>query len=264
MNRNILLVDDEPNVLNGLTRQLQDDFEIVLAEGGAEAVEQVRLAENQGIEFAVVVCDNRMPGMDGFVTLEKIHELSPMTIAIMLTGHVDLATVIAAVNRGLLYRFLVKPSAKAELLEAIGAGIRQHHLLKSEKLLSQNEERLRLALQAVGDGVWDWNPKTGEATFALGWWQMLGYPDNPGEKTIESWWRRVHPDDFSMVNEQVSRLLVEAEDGLRAEHRLRMADGTYRWFLARGSVQKDQENTVARIVGTHTDVTQYHWFPQPK
>lgn len=129
MSTKILCVDDEPNVLNGLRRQLHGQFELEFAEGGEAALE---LLENSG-PFGVVLSDMRMPGMDGAELLAKVRERYPDTTRIMLTGNSDLLTAIRAVNEGNIFRFLNKPCGPEDLVRALTDGLEQNRLVRAER-----------------------------------------------------------------------------------------------------------------------------------
>ena len=88
MSEKILFVDDEPNVLQSIQRQLRKRFDMVTAEGGEEAL---RILKEQG-PFAVIVSDMRMPGMNGVELLAQAKDLHPDTVRLMLTGNADQET----------------------------------------------------------------------------------------------------------------------------------------------------------------------------
>ena len=111
----ILLVDDDQNVLHGLCLTLRGQFKTYMARGGLEALDIMR---DKG-PFAVLVSDLRMPGMDGVELLAKAREFFPSTVRVMLTGHGDMEAAMAAVNRGEVFRFLVKPCSPKILLAAL-------------------------------------------------------------------------------------------------------------------------------------------------
>jgi len=130
----ILFVDDEPNVLSAIQRQLRRDFHLIMANSGAEAAQ---LAEGYK-DIAVIVCDMRMPGMDGISTLEAVERTSPDTVRIMLTGNADQETAISAINRGKIFRFLNKPCGETDLRRALLDALRQYQIVTAEKnLLNQ-------------------------------------------------------------------------------------------------------------------------------
>lgn len=131
MNGRVLFVDDEPNVLHAIRRSLRNDFEIAVAESGEEAL---RLLAEQA-PFAAIVCDCRMPKMDGIELLGRVAQAAPDTVRLMLTGNIDQDTAVRAVNTGEVFRFLNKPCDVDELRKAVRAAIRQHELVVAERQL---------------------------------------------------------------------------------------------------------------------------------
>lgn len=129
----VLLVDDEPNILSGMKRQLNNVFSITTATSGMEALE---LVKTKG-PFAVIVADMRMPKMNGIQLLERMMKTSPDTTRVMLTGNADQQTVVDAVNDGQVFRFFTKPSSQDNLIRGIEAAIRQNHLITAERDLLQ-------------------------------------------------------------------------------------------------------------------------------
>ena len=125
----ILIIDDEPNLLKGIQRQLHKRFDLVLAEGGDQGL---ALLQEQG-PCAVVVCDMNMPGKTGIEVLAKVAEISPDTIRIMLTGQADLTTAMEAVNHGNIFRFFTKPCASDVLAAGLEAGLEQYSLVTAER-----------------------------------------------------------------------------------------------------------------------------------
>ncbi len=121
-NRRVLLVDDEPNVLNGYKRHLRKQFEIECGLSGAEGVRLIQEAK-RSCPFAVVVSDMAMPGMNGVEFLEQVKSLCPTAIRVMLTGNADQETATEAVNRGAIYRFLNKPCDPERLADTIENGV---------------------------------------------------------------------------------------------------------------------------------------------
>lgn len=115
MTDKILLVDDDPQVLDGLRVLLHGRFNISTALGPEVAI---RMLRTDG-PFAVVVCDFIMPGMNGVDVLSRAREIAPCTVRVMLTGFADLDTAIAAVNSGEVFRFLTKPCPAASLRQTL-------------------------------------------------------------------------------------------------------------------------------------------------
>jgi response regulator RpfG family c-di-GMP phosphodiesterase len=128
---NILLVDDEINILNSHRRTLRNKFNFDVAFSGMEALELI----SKGKIYAVVVTDMRMPNMNGLELLQKIKEVSPNTVRMMLTGNSDQDTAVKAVNEGDIFRFINKPCDSDTLITVIKAGIKQYNLVVAEKVL---------------------------------------------------------------------------------------------------------------------------------
>jgi diguanylate cyclase (GGDEF)-like protein len=120
MERTLLLVDDEENVLSALERVLRHDgYTILRASSGDEGL--ALLSRN---EVGVVISDQRMPEMSGVEFLTRVKELYPRTMRMVLTGFADIEVVQEAINSGYIYKFLSKPwendVLRADVLDAFG------------------------------------------------------------------------------------------------------------------------------------------------
>jgi response regulator RpfG family c-di-GMP phosphodiesterase len=127
----VLLVDDEPLLLEGICRQLRWHFEVRTATSGASALALIEREE----PFSVIVSDMRMPQMDGAELLGRVRELAPDMVRVLLTGQSDLAQAIRAVNEGQIFRFLSKPCSGEHLIATLQDGVAQHRLLTAEREL---------------------------------------------------------------------------------------------------------------------------------
>ncbi len=139
----VLCVDDDRAVLDGFSRILRRDFELVLATGGAAGVAEL----HSGRPFAVVLSDMRMPAINGVAVLTAARKLAPEAVRIVLTGHADTASAAAAVNEGQIFRFLTKPCAPEVLRAVLFQGVEQHRLISGERVLL--EQTLRGSVQAL-------------------------------------------------------------------------------------------------------------------
>jgi response regulator RpfG family c-di-GMP phosphodiesterase len=149
----VLLVDDEPSVLDALQRQFRKQFHLHTASSGGQGLEMLTA---QG-PFAVVVSDYRMPVMDGIKFLARVCKLTPDTVRIMLTGNNDLETAMEAVNQGEIFRFLTKPCPPDTFQKALEAGVKQYQLIRAEKELL--EQTLTGSLKALADVLSLFNPE---------------------------------------------------------------------------------------------------------
>jgi len=130
----VLCVDDEPNVLQGLERNLFEQYDVSTAPGGAAGLE---LIQSEG-PFEVVISDMRMPEMDGATFLAGVRQLAPDTVRILLTGQADMDSAIAAVNEGNIFRFLCKPCPQELLMTSLEAAVEQYRLVNAERELLEN------------------------------------------------------------------------------------------------------------------------------
>ena len=140
MERVIFCVDDEEIVLKSLKRELQrpfPNFFIETADSGNDALElfEELLAERH--EIPVVISDQIMPDMKGNDLLRRIHERSPNTLTILLTGQADLDAVTDAVNHAELYRYIAKPWETTDLILTVKEAIRRFD--QDKRLAEQNE-----------------------------------------------------------------------------------------------------------------------------
>jgi len=127
---------------------------------------------------------------------------------------------------------------------------------QTRKALVQSEERWKFALEGAEDGVWDWNPSTGEVFYSSRWKSMLGYSDSEISNDIGEWEKRVHPDDKQRANDDLQRHLSGESPLYINIHRLKCKDGNYKWILDRGKImQWDENGKPVRFIGTHTDIT---------
>ena len=129
----ILLVDDEIKVLNSLTRTLSEEsFDVIKpTQRSHDALEIIKATP----DLALIISDYRMPGMNGIELLSQVHRTSPDITRILLTGAADLDMALDAINKGHIFRFLLKPCSEEDLIAAVKDGLRQNELITSEHVL---------------------------------------------------------------------------------------------------------------------------------
>ena len=136
----LLYVDDEINNLNAFKASLRRDYNILTAESGEEALEVLK--ENK---VHIIITDQRMPKMTGIELLEKVLQLYPDPIRILLTGYADIQAVIDAINKGQVYKYITKPWDEQELRLSIKNSYEVYRLREENKeltsqLLRANEQ----------------------------------------------------------------------------------------------------------------------------
>jgi response regulator RpfG family c-di-GMP phosphodiesterase len=148
----VLCVDDEPQVIQGLSLHLHREYAIVAAHSGAEGL---TVLQEKG-PFTVVLSDMQMPGMNGAIFLAQARVLAPDTTRMLLTGQADLRSAIDAVNEGHIFRFLTKPCPPDQLRLAFKAAAEQHRLITAERQLL--EQTLQGSIKALVDVLSLTNP----------------------------------------------------------------------------------------------------------
>ncbi len=134
----ILIVDDEQNILDSIRRIFRkENYEIKTALNGKEALD-IMGQEN----FQLIISDHMMPGMTGAELLQRVRELYPDTIRIMLTGHADTSAIMGAIRDGAVYRFIIKPAQENDLLVTVALALEQYDITKKNKeLLAANAKQ---------------------------------------------------------------------------------------------------------------------------
>lgn len=132
----LLIVDDEPEVLATLRSLFRRDYHVLLA---SRADEALRVLEAH--EVHVVITDQRMPGMTGAEFLAIVHQRYPQIVRLMITGYTDIESVIDAINRGHVYRYVSKPWDPSELESMVRQAAEQYELrAERARLVRELEE----------------------------------------------------------------------------------------------------------------------------
>ncbi len=147
----ILCVDDEPNILSSLRRLFRGQgYQVLVAESGNAGL---AVLENEAVDL--VISDMRMPEMDGARFLEHVRARWPDTTRLLLTGYSDIQSILDAINRGEIYRYITKPWDDNDILLVVRHALERRALEREKQRLealtrSQNEElkNLNASLEA--------------------------------------------------------------------------------------------------------------------
>jgi PAS domain S-box-containing protein len=259
----LLLVDDRPENLLALEAILEPlGHEVVGAASGEEAL-RILLQRD---DFAVILLDVQMPGMDGFEVAEVIKERErTRTIPIVfLTAlskeerHVFRGYEIGAVD------YVFKPFDREILRAKVGVFVElweknvrireQAEQLAQQELADlrrTSEERYRQLADAMPQIVWTSNPDGETTYFNRRWFEYTGMTEE--ETGRHAWSSAAHPNDLPAV---VARREQTLADGsvFEVEYRFRAGDGTYRWHLGRAIPIRDDDGAIDFWIGTATDI----------
>jgi diguanylate cyclase (GGDEF)-like protein/PAS domain S-box-containing protein len=245
-----LLVDDDPTNQDLLSRRLRRaGYTTEVAGSGYEALDVLARRE-----VDLVLLDSMMPGLSGIELLRQLRQrFSPARLPIiMVTALGESERVVEALNLG-ANDYISKPVDFPVALARIKAQLERK---RSEDALRESEERYALAARGANDGLWDWDLETQRVYFSPRWKAMLGYEESEIGDQPEEWLSRVHKDDRAALQaELAAHWDATADKECAIEHRVLHKDGSYRWMLSRGVVERDNRGKAIRMAGSETDIT---------
>jgi signal transduction histidine kinase len=145
MKRTILLVDDELDSLEPMSFLLEEEFTMLTAESGQAAL---ALLAREPVE--VILADQRMPGMTGVELLAQARALYPEVVRLILTAYTDFGAMLEAINKGQVYRYIIKPCKSEDLLITIRQALEWKDLQVTQGV---RDERLACLMAKLPEGV---------------------------------------------------------------------------------------------------------------
>lgn len=128
--------------------------------------------------------------------------------------------------------------------------------LAIEEALIKNEQRDDVVMEVVNDGIWDSNLLKNTIHYDERFYTMAGYQKDEFPQTYVEWEKRVHPEDLSQTITCYKAYLAGKSKEYDVEYRFLCQDQSYMWIQAKGKVvERDQDNTPIRFIGTHTDIS---------
>ncbi len=137
----MLIVDDEPQILESLCQLFEADFTVLTAQSGEDALNIVM----QTPDLALVISDQRMPSMKGADLLKQVKQILPDTMRILLTGYTDLDAVLESVNLGEIFRYVRKPWQPETLKSIVALAAASFVLRKQKQTRSMLQEQSKPA-----------------------------------------------------------------------------------------------------------------------
>ena len=144
MSHKILVVDDESANLRALERIFRHEHRVLTAGSGPEA-----LAILEHHDVALLISDQRMPGMTGIELMQKTVQLRPQMVRILLTGYTDVSILIEAINCGHVYKYVTKPWNNDDLSVTVSRALEHFEANKTRHNLDMVNRRLRARLSEI-------------------------------------------------------------------------------------------------------------------
>ncbi len=138
----ILYVDDESDNLSTFDLNFGDDFQVLTANSGEEALQMLRQRPS-----AVLVVDQRMPGLSGLETLARAKAEHPELVGVLLTAYREIEVLVEAVNGGHVYRYVQKPWDRRELAHVLTQAVEHYHLVQQNTQLRGQLEAMNAYLR---------------------------------------------------------------------------------------------------------------------
>ena len=148
----VLLVDDEENIVRSIARLLleeESELEVICAHSGDQGLKT--LGEHPDV--ALILSDQRMPGMSGAEFLQRARQIAPDAVRMVLTGYADMAATMDAINKGGTARYLTKPWDDSVLRRTILEGVEQYRLVRENRELNLLVEKQNRELAEWNAGL---------------------------------------------------------------------------------------------------------------
>ncbi|HEY0432790.1 MAG TPA: PAS domain S-box protein [Chitinophagaceae bacterium] len=135
---------------------------------------------------------------------------------------------------------------------AINRDITEIYRMKAQL---ENDQRLALALEGAGDGVWEYNFQNSEVYYSPSYKKMLGFTDNEFASDSHEWRSRIHPSDIHIVKKVEDSYDRQEIQSHSIEYRILHKSGKYIWVLDRGMlIDKSEDGKPLRVIGTQTNI----------
>lgn len=209
----------------------------------------------QSYDWQIILSDYSMPKFDGLMALAILRKSGFDVPFIMISGTIGEDTAVQAMLAGADDYFIkgnlnrLIPAIERELKESENRRARR----QAEKDLDENKKRLRLALNAAGLGVWEWNLQTDEVYWSPEINEILGGRSFNGK--LDGFLSLVHPSDVQKVL-NASKEAIANQTNYKSEFRVIKEDGGIQWLSNYGLTEYDESGNPLRLTGTVQDITE--------
>jgi diguanylate cyclase (GGDEF)-like protein/PAS domain S-box-containing protein len=244
----VLVVDDEPQVLDAIRDSLEDEFHVITETSPHSAINLIKSNQH---DISVILSDQRMPGLNGHEFLSTARELSDAT-RLLITGFSDLEAVIAAVNEGRIFGYVSKPWDPAALRLVIYKATEHHQLLQQ---LREREERFRQLAENIHDVFWMMSIDGKDIYVSPAYEKVWGRSIKSLLEKPECWLEAVYPEDRDKARLDIKKNL-KISKVFDEEYRIVRPDSTIRWIHDQAFPVLNQAGEVYRYAGIARDITE--------
>ncbi|MDP2876270.1 MAG: response regulator, partial [Holophaga sp.] len=254
----VLIVEDSRVLCHMLSKVFTNHGYLVdTAETGEMGLELFRSGRPD-----IVVLDYHLPDILGDQVLVEIQAMDARAVVLVMTADSSPELALKVVRLG-ARGYLRKPFDPKYLLTLCANARREMALLNVEALLEtrtqelrESETRLKQALEATNDAVWDWDLEQGIAVVTPSYFTMLEYQPDAFHPTVGLEVTLIHPDDLAQAQQAFCAVMESGIERLEQECRMKTARGDWATILSRGLVvSRDEQGRPMRIVGIHSNVT---------
>jgi PAS domain S-box-containing protein len=230
----------------------QDDYVLIISPDG------IILAASGAVAEAFGVTKEHLPGISLFSENNILSEYKKeYMINEILRSKASTSMVVEQHGRFLDCSLYPVMNSSGEVVRIIAMARDITRRKRVEDALRESELRLRMALDAVEEGLWDWDIPTGKCYYSPRFYMMLGFEPNEFPASFEGWINVVDPEDVESFSDYIDSYLKEGKGHYSTEFRVRTKNGDVRWFQSRGRIVAwDSKGIPVRMVGTHTDITE--------
>ena len=242
----VLLIGDDVKIRRAVSNALTPSTITIIE---AHTTHDITAFYQQETQADLILLDYQWAQSDDFAILSVIPSLKKKMIhvPILLIGQPDNDEDLTRLFERGISDVIASPPNPA-ILKQRAYQLSQFHRVTND------HERLTLAIQGAQDGLWDWDMVTGYTYFNVRWAEMLGYTLDELMPSVDTWRKLVHPDDMAHI-EAVLQAHIERDEPYEVEHRLLAKSGEWMWIRASGKVVAyDDDHKPLRMSGTHKDI----------
>ncbi|UNU26470.1 response regulator [Microcoleus vaginatus] len=210
-------------------------------------------------KFDCVLLDYGLPDGDGLSLVKNLREAGLKVPLIVLTGQGDEQIAVDLMKAGasdyIAKNKLSPESLSRSLYNAMRVYRAEYQAFHTSQKLKESEERYRLVLEGVNDGIWDWDLSKNEVYWNDRLLEIIGLSRQQFGRSMEALYNRLHPDDKEGIVAAIAAHL-EQEIDYNVEFRLLHSNGLYRYCTSQGKAQRNSQGQALRMAGMISDITE--------